>query len=518
MHAASWDSAGAGMRGRTAAKNESMACPHCAGAAIFAAIADRSPRYAGVGADLDDLRRCPAKRVFDGLFVHQRWRIDRCRQHRAGAHRQRNRSRSPGRFRAFNMSLLHRCDDVFDDHVPRLCISGSSARAAADRNSTLQVVARQERRRDDNDVARAIECLHRPAVVGNGVWREVTVDVTDRPLSFSGTVRSHRHPVRHQQPRGHRVFRRPGAAVSHRRSDFREWIRMRRRLPPPPQWLGRGTATSTCSACSANASPGAIRRTSRASPCWRTTIGAAGPGGTRGGELRQFAISVGANTRTVNASGSGASGFGYVVSHPNDDTSYCVAGDSSSLGHFFAGTWTRVFEGRHHAIFRFQQNYPRYCSTAAPNQERDVPVTIDWIFSTGRDNPLWAITLRSVGAAREHPRRRFARAVRRTAVRRQRQRRCAQRHRRRRLGRPLSNSSPPASPVSLQSQWTWNTPNTIPYVKLWTTAIDATMGTVQTQPITQQDAGGYFGSDRWNTTSATNACTAGDEYAGSPRT
>jgi hypothetical protein len=40
------------------------------------------------------------------------------------------------------------------------------------------------------------------------------------------------------------------------------------------------------------------------------------------------------------------------------------------------------------------------------------------------------------------------------------------------------------------------------------------MGTVQTQTIVQQDAGGYFGTDRWNTTSADgNACDGGNDGA-----
>ena len=43
------------------------------------------------------------------------------------------------------------------------------------------------------------------------------------------------------------------------------------------------------------------------------------------------------------------------------------------------GHWQRVFEGRHHAIFRFTQNYPRNC----PSFARTIPVTIDWMFSTG---------------------------------------------------------------------------------------------------------------------------------------
>ncbi|HEV7490938.1 MAG TPA: hypothetical protein VGO25_09040, partial [Rhodanobacteraceae bacterium] len=73
-----------------------------------------------------------------------------------------------------------------------------------------------------------------------------------------------------------------------------------------------------------------------------------GPGGTHGGELREFRYETGAGTRIVRASSSGAAGFGYVVSHPNSED-FCTAGhgDTSSLGHLWPGTWTRVFEGRH---------------------------------------------------------------------------------------------------------------------------------------------------------------------------
>ena len=120
--------------------------------------------------------------------------------------------------------------------------------------------------------------------------------------------------------------------------------------------------------------------------------GQVGPGGTRGGELREFRYQTPGGTRIVRASSSAFSGFGYVVSHNNDFTFCTGGGDPSSLGHFFPGQITRVFEGRHHAIFRFTLAYPRYCTTGAPATEYDLPITIDWVFSTGRDNPLWAVT------------------------------------------------------------------------------------------------------------------------------
>jgi hypothetical protein len=120
--------------------------------------------------------------------------------------------------------------------------------------------------------------------------------------------------------------------------------------------------------------------------------GQSGPGGTRGGELREFRYQTPGGTRVVRASGSAFSGFGYPVSHPASENICTGGGDPSSLGHFFPGTITRVFAGRHHAIFRFTMAYPRYCTTALPAAQYNLPVTMDWVFATGRDNPLWAIT------------------------------------------------------------------------------------------------------------------------------
>ena len=117
------------------------------------------------------------------------------------------------------------------------------------------------------------------------------------------------------------------------------------------------------------------------------------PGGSRGGELRLFKYQSAAGvTRVVRAASTSAGGFGYVVAHPTDNAACTGAGDSSSLGHFTAGSFSRIFEGRHHAILRFTQNYPRYCTKLPPATNYPLPVTIDWLIATGRDNPLWAIT------------------------------------------------------------------------------------------------------------------------------
>jgi hypothetical protein len=225
----------------------------------------------------------------------------------------------------------------------------------------------------------------------------------------------------------------------------------------------------------------------------------AGGYANHGGSLQQFSYQMpdtSTRTATITTYGNGGyGGFGYVVSHsawlpPNG---YCN-GDDSPLGYSYSGTWTRVFEGRHHAIFRFQQQYQRHCGPNNPAPTTFVPVTIDWIFSTGRDNPLWAITY-DISAATKSD----ATAITADFL--------------------FDDSRAPygelnidgdgftydisgvawgdfykftstTAPVTLSSAWTWNAPNTIPYVKEWIVASNATMGLVQTQTIGRQDAGG----------------------------
>ena len=355
--------------------------------------------------------------------------------------------------------------------------------------------------------------------VGSGVWREVTVDLTQPPLSFDGTFNRidiqteasqaavYIDDVSLQSPADDEIFANGFDSGS---------------VTPA---LVEDHDVTVLSMLSDRFTWRDAANQPRVAVLAHNDAATAGPGGTRGGELRQFQYQVGAITRTVNASGNGASGFGYVVSHPNEDGANCTNGkidntyddpyDTSLLGHTRGGTWSRVFEGRHHAIFRFTTTYPRYCSTSSspPAPGYLVPVTIDWSFSTGRDNALWSITW-DLSAVPVNVLEDDSRAP---------------------YGELLFDGSASegahsviagvgwgdrykftttSSPATYQSTWTWNVANTVPYVTLWTTAVDATMGTVQTQPIAQQDAGGYFGSDRWNTTSGSgNACAAGDDAA-----
>lgn len=235
--------------------------------------------------------------------------------------------------------------------------------------------------------------------------------------------------------------------------------------------------------------------------------------GSRGGALREFRYQVGASTRIARTSqygNGGYKGFGYVVSHRREGTTGLGGADDSPLGAGFPGTFTRVFEGRHHAIFRFTQNYPRHSRTGAapPNTQYMVPVTIEWTFATGLDHPLWSVTW-DLSAVPQNALDDDSRAP---------------------YGELLFDGSAQpgfghatiagvawgdryrftttTAPATLNSAWTWNTPNTFPFVKLWTTTVDATMGLVSTRTLDQQDAGGgrnpYYIDQRdfWGKTSA----------------
>lgn len=243
--------------------------------------------------------------------------------------------------------------------------------------------------------------------------------------------------------------------------------------------------------------------------------GAPGPGGVRGGALREFRYQMPDDTtRVAGVTGygnAGNTGFGYVVSHSGWLGQGVCNGDDSPLGAFFPGDFQRIFTGRHHAIFRFTQNYPRNCRANAPAQTVPLPVTIDWVFATGRDHPLWAVTFDMSGLPQgyllDDSRAPYGELV--------------------FDGSGAQNVSGVAwgdlwkftttsSPASLDSSWTWNQPNTVPFVKEWISATNATMGLVQTQTLLQHDAGGgrnpwyHDLTTRWDTTSANGP--AGDGY------
>lgn len=233
----------------------------------------------------------------------------------------------------------------------------------------------------------------------------------------------------------------------------------------------------------------------------------------------------------------GAGGFGYIVSHLiYNSAAYFAAlggpdGDDSPLGHGFSGSFLRLLNGRHHAILRFTLNYPRWGQTqgAMPVATKRylVPVTIDWLIATGRNHPLWSVSYDLQGAVSDdglgtHPVDGEIRADSRapygdmafdgagTAAG---------------YGNNVGGvawgdhykfTTTGATPMTLNSSWTWNQLNTIPYVYLWTQAPspDAEMGIVQSEDITKHDAGSEFSFINWNTTSAIvgQGCPPPDNY------
>ena len=248
-------------------------------------------------------------------------------------------------------------------------------------------------------------------------------------------------------------------------------------------------------------------------------LGPTSGGQNRGGTLREYRYRLPGGAERVigptTTTNTNHGGFGYVVSHRNEGSSG-IAGDDSPLGFRFSGSFERVATGRHHALFRFRQNYPRHSTTTAvpPNTRYQVPVTIDWFFATGRDHPLWAVTW-DLGAAtpdgldanelNDDSRAPYGELLIDGAID------DASRNLTAGIawGDRFRFTTPDVGPVTYNSPWTWNEPNTVPFVKVWTQGVDATMGTVQTQTIEQHDAGGYFGTSEWGETSLTvpQACT-----------
>ncbi|MEO8670706.1 MAG: hypothetical protein ABI411_05275 [Tahibacter sp.] len=227
------------------------------------------------------------------------------------------------------------------------------------------------------------------------------------------------------------------------------------------------------------------------------------PSGHQGGYLRQLTYRLPDNSvRTVTGSFDGHPGFGYVVTHYSDDT-----GGGADLGYNYAGQYATRFAGRHHAIHRYTQTYPMRGKAAGGGVTTyPVAVTIEWAYFTGRDHPLWAISydlsaapVNAINADSRSPYGDMTYDGANDTV----------------MGVAWGERykfTSTGGPLTRNSSWTWNASNTVPYALQWTQNVDAEMGLVSTQTIVQQDAGGYWGYDRWNSTSASGAACAGSGY------
>jgi len=253
-------------------------------------------------------------------------------------------------------------------------------------------------------------------------------------------------------------------------------------------------------------------------------------GGAFGVAMREFQYQLSnAATRTARYTtygNGGFGGFGYVTDHSSRYAG--CAGDDSPLGLQYALVpvtgFQRVWEGRHHAIYRMTQNYHRNCPTDIAVTPYAIPVTYDWIFSTGHDSPVYAIThnvdqmFRISNGAPVVGSNHFYDDTRAPYGE---------------LGidgegfTDLSGvawgdyykftSDPDASRLTMATSWDWVNTNTIPFITEWIKSADvnhdAEMGLVQTQTNAQQDAAGARdpddGSDirpLWGTASGGVAC------------
>jgi hypothetical protein len=111
---------------------------------------------------------------------------------------------------------------------------------------------------------------------------------------------------------------------------------------------------------------------------------------TLGAYLYQYDFSFDDNRQVVSRSANdkssfGHPGFGYVVSHDKQH-------NNSPLGKVNAPSKveTTVFSGGHHAIHRVELVYDR--GREGGGFGIRIPVVIEWFMATGRDHPIWAVT------------------------------------------------------------------------------------------------------------------------------
>jgi len=218
------------------------------------------------------------------------------------------------------------------------------------------------------------------------------------------------------------------------------------------------------------------------------------PAGAYGGYVRTFTYQPSAGvTRTVSG-GALEPGFGFVMAQRSSD--YATISNK-----FVAGTRTLRANGTGHAIVEL--TYPTLKTSGGVT----IPVkaTVQWVFVTGRDYPLWNVTYDSTAAGAN--------------------------------GLSLDTKSPygaveytgssgtvdgvgwgdrrkftttaATGPVTMQSPWSYAATNVVPYVTSWNNAQNAEMGLVQSQRYAQHDGGyGWFYSN-WGKTSDTRVIDAG---------
>ena len=211
---------------------------------------------------------------------------------------------------------------------------------------------------------------------------------------------------------------------------------------------------------------------------------AADPAGWNGGYIRRYTYepageAAGAQ-RTCDGQNPQVPGWGMVTSHLKDGQTWGAWTQDAR------GTGRTVFKGAHHALHELK--WPLSLDGNV------VQVTVQYLFATGRDHPLYAITHDASG----FPADRIEADVRSP------------------YGDLAFDGNANAdiaglgwgdryrfvtlgSPVRMSTGWDYREPNVVPYTRMWTAAPDAEMGVVQTQTWQQKPAGGYWLYPEWGT-------------------
>lgn len=199
------------------------------------------------------------------------------------------------------------------------------------------------------------------------------------------------------------------------------------------------------------------------------------PTGNFGGLMHRMTYIFQSNERDCVGTSDDHPGFGAVVNHTQTPA-------EDSLWH--AGSHRTVFLGPYHAVHQYQWTYDI--------DSQPVTVTVQWVFVTGRDHPIWAVTYdlthaapNSINADTRAPYGEIAWDG--------------------GLGASVDGEGwgdhykfkTLQSPVTLESGWDYTEPNTVPYVWQWSNQVDAEMGAVQTQNYQQHDGGGYDFFSQW---------------------
>ncbi len=194
------------------------------------------------------------------------------------------------------------------------------------------------------------------------------------------------------------------------------------------------------------------------------------PGGSNGGFMRELVYSVNGVQRTARGTGgNGYNGWGHVVMH------YGTGADTTKAKR---GTYRTVLSGQNHSIHEFKY---------AMNPGGPVTATVQWFFATGRSEPIYSITYdvtAKVDAINADTRSPYGDITfegqmgQIAGIG---------------WGDDYKFTTTGSGPVSPNSTWDYTQPNSVPYVRMWSSTVDAEMGSVQTVPMAARVGGGEYG-------------------------